>query len=134
MQRTDLAIIGGGIAGLAAAYYAARDATGDVRISLLEAGDRWGGKILTRRQSGFVMEGGPDAFLVTKTWAPALAAAAATAKPIRPELRLLINRTGSIASRVGPAVISTFNPRKTSFRLQKSTTRSRSCKGSSIRP
>ena len=44
------------------------------------------------------------------TSAPASRAACATAKPILPELRLLMKRTGSIGSRVGPAVISTRRP------------------------
>ncbi len=44
------------------------------------------------------------------TSAPASRAASATAKPILPELRLLMNRTGSIGSRVGPAVTSTRRP------------------------
>jgi hypothetical protein len=48
--------------------------------------------------------------LTSRTRAPASAAASATAKPIRPVLRLLIKRTGSSASRVGPAVNSTVNP------------------------
>jgi hypothetical protein len=39
---------------------------------------------------------------------PASRAAAATAYPILPLDRLLTNRTGSMASRVGPAVTSTF--------------------------
>ena len=36
--------------------------------------------------------------------------ARASANPILPELRLLRKRTGSIGSRVGPAVISTLIP------------------------
>ena len=48
---------------------------------------------------------------VTKcTCAPASTAALAIAKPILPELRLVMPRTGSIASKVGPAVINTFFP------------------------
>ncbi len=44
------------------------------------------------------------------TAAPASAAACASANPIFPELVLVIPRTGSIASNVGPAVISTRLP------------------------
>ncbi len=71
MQK--LIIIGGGIAGLAAAYYAQQKFSGP--ITLLEAGPRWGGKITTDRVDGvdvpgtFVIEGGPDTFIVTKPWA-----------------------------------------------------------------
>ena len=71
-----LIIIGGGIAGLSAAYYAQKklglsDIEGDpsVEITLLEADSHWGGKITTDRVDGFVIEGGPDTFLATKTWA-----------------------------------------------------------------
>jgi protoporphyrinogen/coproporphyrinogen III oxidase len=66
-----LIVVGGGIAGLAAAYYAqkkCREAGLPVQISILEAEDRWGGKILTERMDGFVVEGGPDTFLATKPW------------------------------------------------------------------
>ena len=65
MQR--LIIIGGGIAGLASAYYAQQNAP--VSITVLEAGSAWGGKITTDRTDGFVIEGGPDTFIVTKPWA-----------------------------------------------------------------
>ena len=64
----DLIVVGGGIAGLSAAYHALKS-NPDLRIVLLEAGDRWGGKISTDRVDGFVIEGGPDTFLATKPWA-----------------------------------------------------------------
>ena len=67
-----LIIIGGGIAGLSAAYYALKN-TPETQITLLEASDRWGGKITTDRVSFddgiFIIEGGPDTFLATKSWA-----------------------------------------------------------------
>ena len=70
-----LIIIGGGIAGLSAAYYAQKNTT-DAQITLLEAGDRWGGKITTDRvpfdDGDFIIEGGPDTFLATKPWAVSL--------------------------------------------------------------
>ncbi len=68
-------IIGGGIAGLSAAYYAQKYFD-NARITLLEAGDRWGGKIVTDRVTAggrqFIIEGGPDTFLATKPWAVSL--------------------------------------------------------------
>ena len=71
----SIVIIGGGIAGLSAAYYAQKNIP-DAQITLLEAGDRWGGKIATDRVSfdygDFIIEGGPDTFLATKPWAVAL--------------------------------------------------------------
>lgn len=67
-----LAIIGGGIAGLAAAYYAPKNYTENLQITVLEQADFWGGKLITDREpfanSQFVIEGGPDTFVVTKPW------------------------------------------------------------------
>lgn len=70
-----IVIIGGGIAGLSAAYYAKKKAP-DTQITLLESDSRWGGKITTDRvafEGGqFIIEGGPDTFLATKPWGVAL--------------------------------------------------------------
>lgn len=58
-------VIGGGIAGLAAAHrLAARLGPGEV--VLVEKEPRLGGKILTERVAGYVIEGGPDCFLASK--------------------------------------------------------------------
>ena len=62
-----LIIIGGGIAGLSAAYYAQKNHP-EAKITLLEADSYWGGKLKTNRVDGFVIEGGPDTFLATKPW------------------------------------------------------------------
>lgn len=68
-------IIGGGIAGLSAAYYAKKKVP-DAHITLLESDSGWGGKITTDRvalnDGQFIIEGGPDTFLATKPWAVAL--------------------------------------------------------------
>jgi len=70
-----IVIIGGGIAGLSAAYYATKRLT-NAQIILLESSDRWGGKITTDRvaldQGQFIIEGGPDTFLATKPYATTL--------------------------------------------------------------
>src|SRR5688500_9640421 len=63
--RGHLVIVGGGISGLAAAHRLAREAPG-IRVTLLEAAGRLGGKIVTERVDGFVIEGGPDSFLAAK--------------------------------------------------------------------
>lgn len=67
-----LTIIGGGIAGLAAAYYAQKQTGFPLEITVLEQADYWGGKLITERvpheQGQFVIEGGPDTFVVTKPW------------------------------------------------------------------
>lgn len=63
-----IAIIGGGITGLAAAYYLEKEIAGkeDHDYKLYEAENRLGGKILTERKEGFIIEGGPDTFVSTK--------------------------------------------------------------------
>lgn len=73
--KMNIVVIGGGIAGLASAYYLHQQAKENgqaVQISVLEAADYWGGKIKTAVEDGFVIEGGPDAYLVTKPWMRAL--------------------------------------------------------------
>jgi oxygen-dependent protoporphyrinogen oxidase len=74
-QVKTILVIGGGIAGLSAAYHLQKfiaDAGLAWRVQLLEASDRLGGKIRTERIDGFVIEGGPDTFLATKPWATQL--------------------------------------------------------------
>jgi protoporphyrinogen/coproporphyrinogen III oxidase len=63
-----IAIIGGGIAGLSAAFYLekARQAGAALRWALFEKSDRLGGVIQTERRDGFVLEAGPDSFLTAK--------------------------------------------------------------------
>ncbi len=58
-------IIGGGIAGLSAAYRLTQTAP-EWAITLIESDTRLGGKIMTERVDGFVIEGGPDTFLSLK--------------------------------------------------------------------
>jgi len=61
-------IVGGGISGLSAAFYLRR-ARPDLAITLLEGRDRLGGVITTLHRDGFVVEGGPDSFIIQKPWA-----------------------------------------------------------------
>ena len=63
-----IAIIGGGIAGLSAAFYLekARRAGANLQWALFEKSDRLGGVIQTERRDGFVIEAGPDSFLSIK--------------------------------------------------------------------
>jgi len=69
-----IAIIGGGIAGLAAAYELelARAAGGLVEYQLFEAGSRFGGVLSSSVTDGTVIERGPDSFLTEKPAAAAL--------------------------------------------------------------
>jgi oxygen-dependent protoporphyrinogen oxidase len=73
-----LIVIGGGIAGLAAAHRArtrADDAGIPLDVTLLEGSDRLGGKILTHEGPGGVpLEFGPDSFLAAKPRGRELAA------------------------------------------------------------
>ena len=70
-----IAIIGGGIAGLTAAYELelARKAGADLDWQLFETGDRLGGIVETTIHDGFVLEGGPDGWVSEKPWARELA-------------------------------------------------------------
>ena len=64
-----ITIIGGGIAGLATAFYLekrAREQGREIQYVLLERSDRWGGKIATESVDGFLIEGGPDLLLTQK--------------------------------------------------------------------
>jgi oxygen-dependent protoporphyrinogen oxidase len=62
-------IVGGGLAGLAAAHRVATRAGAmrrPVELTVLEAKDRVGGAIWTDREGGFLLEGGADAFITNK--------------------------------------------------------------------
>jgi len=63
-----IAIIGGGIAGLSAAWYLekARLSGASLQWVLFEKSDRLGGVIQTELRDGFVLEAGPDSFLSAK--------------------------------------------------------------------
>lgn len=68
-------IIGGGIAGLAAAHHLeelSRERELPLRFTLLEASGGLGGTIGTEHQKGFLLESGPDSFISEKPWALAL--------------------------------------------------------------
>jgi len=66
-----IAIIGGGIAGLSAAFTLdqARLSGADVRYTLFESSGRLGGVLQTDRIDDCLVEAGPDSFLTEKPWA-----------------------------------------------------------------
>ena len=70
-----IAIVGGGIAGLTAAYELSRQANNGavVEAVLFEASPRLGGIVETVREGGFIIECGPDAWVTEKPWARELA-------------------------------------------------------------
>lgn len=64
-----IAVLGGGITGLSAAFYLAKGAAerGEaLEVTVLEGSDRLGGRVNTLRRDGFVIERGPDSFLARK--------------------------------------------------------------------
>lgn len=77
MTAKRIAVIGGGISGLSAAWFLQQHG---IDYTLLEASDRWGGKIKTEivpsdTDQPFVIEAGPDSFIAQKPWAAQLARA-----------------------------------------------------------
>ena len=72
MSNKKIAVIGGGISGLAAAYSLeemAQRKGKSISITLFEKNNRIGGNILTERVGDFLIEGGPDCFLSENPWA-----------------------------------------------------------------
>jgi oxygen-dependent protoporphyrinogen oxidase len=76
-----IAIVGGGISGLATAYQLASDG---VAFTLFEASPRLGGIVETIHRQGFVIECGPDSWVTEKPWARELAAELALEDQIIP--------------------------------------------------
>ena len=70
-----IAILGGGIAGVTAAWQLAQldRAQGGIEPTLFEASPRLGGTVETVYQDGFVVECGPDGWVTEKPWARELA-------------------------------------------------------------
>jgi oxygen-dependent protoporphyrinogen oxidase len=79
-----VAIIGGGITGLATAHALARSS--DLEVTVLEAGARLGGNIVTEHKDGFTIDGGPDSWIVTKPHATALARSVGLADRLMPTI------------------------------------------------
>jgi len=66
-----IVVIGGGISGLAAAYFAkkmARSQGRKVQVDLFEKEIRAGGKFDSRTDNGYIVEAGPNGFLDSKPW------------------------------------------------------------------
>lgn len=68
---TRIAIVGGGISGLAAAFEVEEQCRSgaDLEYVLYEASNRLGGVLRTEQVEGCIVEAGPDSFLSEKTWA-----------------------------------------------------------------
>lgn len=90
-EKQKVIIIGGGAAGLTAAYYLqkeVREKNLPIEILLIEASHRLGGKMQTVVRDGFTIERGPDSFLARKTSMIRLA------KEVGMEDQLVPNSTG----------------------------------------
>lgn len=64
--KKHVVIIGGGITGLAAAFYMEKEIKEKnlpLELTLVEASPRVGGKIQTVKKDGYIIERGPDSFL-----------------------------------------------------------------------
>lgn len=69
MENKKVIVIGGGITGLATAYYlqkAAKEKSLPIQVKLIEASDRLGGVISTAKRDGFIIERGPDSIIARK--------------------------------------------------------------------
>ncbi|GBD31810.1 Protoporphyrinogen oxidase [bacterium HR33] len=97
--EVTLAVVGGGIAGLAAAYRALEHLPAH-RIALLEREAKLGGKIRTEQSDGFLLEAGPDSLALSNPWAAALCRDLGLQEELRfakPEFaRLYIKRDGRL--------------------------------------
>jgi protoporphyrinogen/coproporphyrinogen III oxidase len=65
-----IAIIGGGISGLSAAFtLEEKRQSGPLEYVLFESSPRLGGVLVTDHADGCIIEAGPDSFLTEKPWA-----------------------------------------------------------------
>lgn len=72
LKQAQVVIIGGGISGLATAYYLEKQAVADglsLKCSVVEKAQQLGGKIASRQDGDFIIEGGPESFVTRKPWA-----------------------------------------------------------------
>ena len=67
IAKRRVAIIGGGISGLTAAWQLSL--AGDVEAAVYEASSELGGTVSTELRDGFVIERGPDGWVTEKPWA-----------------------------------------------------------------
>lgn len=98
IKQKKIAIIGGGITGLTAAYYLQKEIKANglpYTIDLIEGGEKLGGKMETIKQDGFTIERGPDSFLIRKE------SAARLAREVGLEHDLVKNGTGKAYVLVG---------------------------------
>jgi protoporphyrinogen/coproporphyrinogen III oxidase len=100
--KKRIAILGGGISGLTAAYVLHRDYARTCDFTIFEGGSRLGGIIETVRPHGFTIECGPDSWVTEKPWAEQLVREVGLADELLPsndnQRRTYIARAGSLIS------------------------------------
>jgi protoporphyrinogen/coproporphyrinogen III oxidase len=98
--KKRIAIVGGGISGLTAAYILHRDYARTCEFTLFEAGNRLGGIVETAHADGFTIECGPDSWVTEKPWLEQLARELGLGHELWPsndrERRTYIARGGSL--------------------------------------
>jgi oxygen-dependent protoporphyrinogen oxidase len=103
--KKRIAIVGGGISGLTAAYILQRDYADACDFTLFEANRRLGGIVETIHADGFTIECGPDSWVTEKPWAEQLARELGLADDLLPsndrERRTYVARGGSLAALPG---------------------------------
>lgn len=106
LNRKKIAVIGGGVTGLTAAFYLQKEALEKnlpIDVLLIESSLRLGGKIKTLRKDGFVVEQGPESFLDYKNSVRQLA------EDLGIEQKLLTNNKGQTYVFVGSKLFSIPN-------------------------
>jgi oxygen-dependent protoporphyrinogen oxidase len=71
-SQSHVVVVGGGISGLATAYYLRQLRGGSLKITIVEESSRLGGKIATQSVAGHTVDTGPDALLMRSPQVAAL--------------------------------------------------------------
>jgi protoporphyrinogen/coproporphyrinogen III oxidase len=90
-RRPSVVVVGGGVSGLATAYFLDRATDQDVDVTVVEGGGRLGGKVLTQQIAGHPVDAGPDALLIRV-----------------PAMRALLDDLGLANAVVGPGAKGAF--------------------------
>ena len=95
MDRVRLLVVGGGLAGLAAAW---RGVQLGLDVTVLEADERLGGQIYTERVDGCVLEHGAEGFVARSEAVPALCRSVGLGEALRSQAthRALVLRGGAL--------------------------------------
>jgi oxygen-dependent protoporphyrinogen oxidase len=113
-QGVSIAVVGGGISGLAAAHRLT-ELVPRVRLAIYEAGDRLGGVLETVQRDGFLVERSADSFITKYSWATDLCQRIGLADELVPtdetRRRALVVHGGKLARVPAGFVLMTPNRR-----------------------